>query len=135
MEDLTKKQQFVELRAKGKSYAKIAIELEVSKTTLIDWSKGLAEEISNLRAIELEELRERYKVGKEHRLKLLSEQLEGIRTELSNRKLNDVPTDKLIDLLYKFSETIGKEDIQPVFTRTSPGLSFDELETTSKWSA
>jgi len=134
MEDLTKKQQFVELRAKGKSFAKISDELEVSKTTLIDWSKDLAEEITNLKQIELETLREQYKISREHRIKLYSEQLESIRGELSTRKLNDVPTGKLIDLLFKFSDTISKEDVQPVFARTTSGYTFDEPQSTDKWS-
>ena len=47
---------FVELRAKGWSYDRIAQELKVSKQTLIIWSKELACEIANLKAIELETL-------------------------------------------------------------------------------
>ncbi|MEI6040029.1 MAG: hypothetical protein WCP93_01620 [Candidatus Berkelbacteria bacterium] len=135
MQDLTKKQQFVELRAKGKSFAKISDELEVSKTTLIDWSKDLAEEITNLKQIELESIREQYKISREHRIKLYSEQLELIRGELSTRKLNDVPTGKLIDLLFRFSDIINKEDVQPVFARTTSGFTFDEPQSTDRWSA
>ena len=135
MEDVTKKQQFVELRAKGKSFAKISDELEVSKTTLIDWSKGLEDDIQNLKAVEMEAFREQYKISRQHSIKLYGEQLESIREELSNRKLNDIPTEKLIDLLFKFSDTISKEDVQPVFTRTTHGFTFDEPVSADRWSA
>jgi len=134
MEDLDKKQKFVELRAKGKSFVKISEELEVSKTTLIDWSKDLADEICNLKAIEMEAFREQYKISRQHRIQLYSEQLGAIREELSTRKLNDVPTHKLVDLLFKFSDIISREDVQPVFSKAVHPFAFNEHKTES-WTA
>lgn len=134
MEDLTKKQQFVELRAKGKSFAKISEELEVSKTTLIDWSKDLSDQISNFGAIEIEALREEYKISREHRVKLYGEQLKAIREELSTRRLDNIPTDKLIGLLFKLSDIIGKEDVRPVFSKTSSSFSKLDYDSTDTWS-
>ncbi len=49
-------ERFIELRAKGLSFDKIAKDLGKAKQTLIDWSKDYQEEIANLKALELETL-------------------------------------------------------------------------------
>ncbi|MEO6513391.1 MAG: hypothetical protein ABIR37_01750, partial [Candidatus Saccharimonadales bacterium] len=67
MEDKTEvKQEFVELRAKGNSYTRIATKLKVSKATLIAWSKELKEDIANHSSIENEALLERHSMAKHH---------------------------------------------------------------------
>jgi hypothetical protein len=53
------KTKFLELRAQGVSYGRIAEELGVSKPTLIQWGKAMAEEIADLQAAERELVRER----------------------------------------------------------------------------
>jgi len=135
MESLEQKEQFVELRAKGISFAKISEELGVSKTTLIDWSKDLAEQIGNYKAIEIDALRERYKVGKEHRVELFSKQLEQIRTELATRNLSDVPTLKLLEMQIKTVELLNNEDLQPNFQKTTTGYPLADFHTTDTWTA
>lgn len=102
-------QQFIELRAENVSYAKIAAELKVSKTTLIGWAKDCELEIENRRAITREALNEQYKVGQQHRLQMWSEQLEAVRAELKTRGLADVPTVKLIEMLDTLSEKLKAE--------------------------
>ena len=64
MKDQETQQKFVDLRARGRSFARIAEELQVSKRTLIEWSRKFQFEIQNQRAIELEALRERYQIGR-----------------------------------------------------------------------
>ena len=54
MKDNETKDRFIELRSQGLPFAKIAAELNVSKTALINWERDFKEEIDNLRAIELE---------------------------------------------------------------------------------
>ena len=49
MEIVEIKEQFIDLRAKGYSFDKIAKELGKAKQTLIDWSKDLQEEIAEER--------------------------------------------------------------------------------------
>jgi hypothetical protein len=102
-------QQFIELRAENVSYAKIAKQIGVSKTTLIDWAKNCELEIQNRRAVTYEALNEQYKVGQQHRLQMWSEQLEAVRTELKGRGLKDVPTVKLIELLDTLSSKLQGE--------------------------
>ena len=50
----------MELWAQGHPLAKITAEIGVSKTTRINWDRGVTEEIDNLRAIELEAMYDKY---------------------------------------------------------------------------
>ena len=71
MELLETKERFIELRAKGWSFDKIAKEIGKAKQTLIDWSKELQDEIANRKALELEALYESYYLMRENRLQTL----------------------------------------------------------------
>ena len=110
--DLGKEEQksrFIHLRAKGYSYARIAEELSVSKTTLVNWNTELEAEVAAARSVELEALQEQYYLLKEGRIRLLGEQLKAIQTEISKRDLSEVKTDKLMDLeLRYFTELKGE---------------------------
>lgn len=109
------KQQFVIGRAKGKSYATIAAELDVSKTTLIEWSKDLAVNIANLKAVETEALLEEYKASKQHRIETLGKLLTTVRSELESRELTNVPTERLFAVLSRLSEQIKTEETAMMF--------------------
>ena len=107
------KLQFVALRAKGWSYAKIARRLKVSKGTLANWSQELEEEIASLKAMELEALFESYFLLKESRVKLLGDQIKAIQRELKDRKLEDIPTEKLLELLLRYYAELREEYVEP----------------------
>lgn len=109
------KEKFIELRAKGYSFDKIAQELGKAKQTLIDWSKELQDEIANVKALELEALYERYYLLKESRLQTFGEMITKIKAEIEKRQLSDVPTDKLLDLLLKYNSLVKEEYIEPLF--------------------
>lgn len=109
------KEKFIELRAKGYSFDKIALELGKAKQTLIDWSKELQDEIANVKALELEALYERYYLLKESRLQTFGEMITKIKAEIEKRQLSDVPTDKLLDLLLKYNSLVKEEYIEPLF--------------------
>jgi len=115
MEVLETKEKFIELRAKGWSFDKIAKELGKAKQTLIDWSKDLQEEIANRKALELEALYESYFLLKENRLQTLGVMLTKIKKELEKRNLSDVPTDKLLDLLLKYESQLKDEIVEPIY--------------------
>ena len=115
METLDTEKEFIELRAKGWSYDKIAAKLGKSKQALIDWSKELEEEIANLKALELEALYETYHLYKENRLKTFAEILNNLKEELVSRDLSDVPTEKLLDLFLKYSKQVEEELVEPSF--------------------
>jgi len=115
METLDLKEQFIELRARGWSFAKIAKKLGKSKQALIDWSKELQEEIANLKALELDALYSKYHLHREARLKTFGEMLDKISRELSKRDLSEVETERLLDLLLKYHALARDEYIEPSF--------------------
>jgi hypothetical protein len=109
------KQRFIELRAKGTSYEKIANELSVSKHTLIKWSHDLELEISNFRAIEIDSLYDQYYVSKQKRIEILGKNLELLKDALEKRDYSELPTDKLLDFVMKFSSLLKSEFTTTVF--------------------
>jgi len=119
MEILEIKQRFIELRAKGYSFDKIAKELGKAKQTLLDWSKDLDLEIAQAKALELETLYESYSLYKEARIKTLGEILLKLKSEIDQRDLTDLPTDKLLDLFLKYEGVVKDTLVEPVFKSTS----------------
>ena len=115
MELTETKERFIELRAKGYSFDRIAKELGKAKQTLIDWSKELQDEIANLKALELEALYESYYLLKENRLQTFGAMLTKIKEEIERRDLSDVPTDKLLDLLLKYNSQVKEEIVEPIY--------------------
>lgn len=113
--DADKKRRILELRAKGYSYAKISDEVGVAKQTAIDLCKAQEETISTLEAIELEALYEQHRITKRERIAAHASLLSRIRTEIESRSLEDVPTEKLIDLYLKTSTALSDEVIEPNF--------------------
>lgn len=109
------KERFIELRAKGWSFDKIAKELDRAKQTLINWSKELEDEIANLKALELEALYEKHYLLKENRIETFGAMLTKIKKEVESRDLSDVPTDKLLDLFLKYNSQIKEEIIEPIY--------------------
>ncbi len=109
------KEKFIELRAKGWSFDKIAKETGKAKQTLIDWSKELQDEIGNRKALELEALYESYYLMRENRLQTFGAMLTKIKEEVERRDLSDVPTDKLLDLLLKYNSQVKEEIVEPIY--------------------
>ncbi len=111
---LDEKQQFIELRAKGYSFDKIAGELNISKPTLIDWSRDddVSNDILNLKALAIDELQEKYLMTKSHRISTFGEVLARAKDELSKRDLSLLPTDKLINLTIKLSDTLRQDETE-----------------------
>ena len=115
METIETKRRFIELRAKGYSFDKIAKELGKAKQTLLDWSRELDQEIAQAKALELDTLYESYGLYKEARLKTLGEILSKLKKEVDNRDLTDLPTDRLLDLFLKYEGVVKESLIEPVF--------------------
>ena len=115
MELLQTKERFIELRAKGWSFDKIAKEIGKAKQTLIDWSKELQDEIANRKALELEALYEKHYLLKENRIETFGVLLRKLKDEVMSRDLSDVPTDKLLDLLLKYNSQVKEEIVEPIY--------------------
>jgi transposase len=135
--DSDKQARFIELRASGNSYDKIAKLLKVSKSTLIKWSKELCNDIKNAKSLEIERIREEYLLGRQHRTRILGTQLTQITQELLNRDLGEVPTWRLYDIQRKVITEIEKDATEIEFTQETqkdPMLSIKQiLKKTEKW--
>lgn len=127
---LDEKQQFIELRARGYSFAKISLEIKVSKATLIEWSKeeSLVRDIHNQKTLLMDELQEKYAITKRHRVEVFGEVLNKLKEELSKRDLSTLSTDKLIGLTIKLSDTLKQDetDLELMGEREMPMLEMFE---------
>ena len=106
------KTEFVQLRAKGLSYIRIAERLGIAKSTLANWNAELEGAIASAKAMELEALQEQFFLLKEGRITLLGEQLQRLRGELACRDLTEVPTDKIFELLLKYHLALKEEAVE-----------------------
>ena len=91
-------QRFIELRSQGWPFARLSAELNVSKPTLINWSRKHQFHIQNLRAIELEALADKWLCSVSERLNHLGAQLQEVEAELAGRDLKDLSTNQLHSL-------------------------------------
>jgi len=122
------KSKFILLRAHGKSYARIAEELGVSKGTLVNWNVELEAEIAQARSVELEALQEEFFLLKEGRIRLLGKQLKTIQAEIGKRDLSKVKTEKLLELqLRYFTELKGEYIRAGQRTKIGPKLNSREI--------
>ena len=99
------KSQFLELRAKGWSLARIAEHLKIAQRTLVDWNRQEHEQIRTLKAIELEALQEKILSTREQELTRLKQELDRLEQELANRKVEFVSTENL----YRLSALVRAE--------------------------
>jgi hypothetical protein len=102
-------QKFIELRSQDWSFARIASELGVAKSTLIEWSRKFQFEIQNRRALALDELHNRVLGNVQHRVNGLTEKLSKVEEELRKRSLADLPTSQLFALSISLRRQIERE--------------------------
>ena len=98
MHDDTTVQRFIELRARGWSYARLMTELSVTKPTLIAWSRKHQFQIQNLKAIELEALGEQWLASTDQRVNALGAQLRKVDAAISQRDVDSLSTPQLYAL-------------------------------------
>ena len=103
------KQEYIRLRAEGKSYSYIADQLHISKSTCTKWERDLAAEIDELKRAELAELYESYSMTKQARIKRLGDTLEKINTALEQADFSEVDPAKLLDFKLKYTEALKGE--------------------------
>jgi hypothetical protein len=92
------RRKFVERLAEGHSYARIAAELNVARSTLIEWSRQLRFEIQNHRALAMDELRERVLGSRQARVAAVLQKLSRVEDEIRQRDLSKVSTPQLFAL-------------------------------------
>ncbi len=113
MKDTETKLTCFKLRAQGKSLATIADTVGVRRQTVANWLKEHEEEVENLKAMELDALREACWMTTQARIERLSATLEHITAELDKRDFSDIPTAKLVELEMKTRAELAKEFAEP----------------------
>ncbi len=106
---MNKKERFIELRAQERSLRSIEKEIGTNRRTLTKWERACREEIENLKAMELEIMREEYMLTSRGRVELIGSQLKRLKEELERRDLSDIPTPKLIELTLEISASLKAE--------------------------
>jgi len=133
MEDNKTKEKFIELRASGLSYSKIAAQLGLNRSTIQRWAKDFACEIDNLKMIELEALQEQFYLkmielealqeqfymSKRKRLEVLGAVIVPLVEELKSRQedYEDYNFEHLTELIFKYMKMARKETTRIIFQR------------------
>jgi hypothetical protein len=128
------RQKFVERRAQGWSLVRIAAELGVARSTLIEWSRQLRFDIQNQLAIELDDLRDRLLGPRSARASGLAEKLAHVENELRKRDLATLSTQRLFSLSLALRREIergtdGVHFVTPV--KDIPGAEY--VEQVQEW--
>lgn len=114
LKDTETKLAFIKARAEGKSYRQIGKELGLAKTTCQSWEKTLKQEIQELKQAQLEELYTTYNMKREARIKALGNILQEIDNAISEKPLEELPADKLLELRLKYGRELREEYKEPV---------------------
>lgn len=109
--DLDKKNEFIILRAEGKSYSFITGKLEISKTTCIKWNRELEEKILEQKQDNLNRLYSAYNITKEARIKKLGTTLNKIDKALASVDFSTIAPEKLLDFKLKYTQALKEEYI------------------------
>lgn len=101
--------RFIFLRSQGWSFNRIQVELNVSKPTLIKWSRQHQFEIANLRATETEALAEVVFGQRHERWRTLAGQLKKLEAEIEKRDLEEIPASRLHAIAAALRAEINRE--------------------------
>jgi transposase len=104
-----KRNQFIELRAAGLSFDKIAADIGVTKKTLIDWSREFADDIEDLKTMAREHLRERLIGTQEQFCGRIVAHFNRLDAEFGKREFKYSPTESVFRMMLSARETIVKE--------------------------
>ena len=86
----------IQLRAEGKSYRRIAAQLNISDASARRWADEHKAEVDELRAIRLDALHEHYLGSYEDKLADMTGEIARINEELKLRDFGDVSTEFLL---------------------------------------
>lgn len=119
--------RFIFLRAQGWSFNRIAVELNVSKPTLIKWSRQHQFEIANLRATETEALAEAVFGQRHERWRGLATHLKKIEEEIAKRDLDEIPASRLHGIAAQLRAEIDRQIGHVAFSETTARIPNEEL--------
>lgn len=109
MTKVEQQERFIELRAGGLSYDKIAAELGISKTTALQLGHDFEQEVKRLQYIHLEAMAEQYKLVKTARIEGIAKLLEQVDTALQSADFGKMAPEKLVLLKMKLQDRLLQE--------------------------
>ena len=113
MKPQDQKAEFIRLRAEGKSYTAISKALGIAKDTCGKWEQDFKQQISGLKAAQLNELYDAYFMTREARIKKLGGTLKDIDKALTHADLSEMAPEKLLDYKLKYMAALKDEFIEP----------------------
>ena len=119
--------RFIMMRSQGWSFNRIAVELQLSKPTLIKWSRQHQFEIANLRATETEALAERVFRQRHERWEVLGRQLKKLEEEIEKRDLEEIPASRLHGIAAALRAEINRETGHVHFSETCKQIPHEEF--------
>jgi len=128
--------RFIFMRSQGWSFNRIAVELNVSKPTLIKWSRQHQIEIENLKATEIEGLAEKHFRMRHVRWEALAKQLTKIEEEIDKRDLEEIPASRLHAIAAQLRSEINQEIGGVQFSELADHIPAQErFAATHRWTA
>jgi len=121
--------RFIFMRSQGWSFNRITAELNISKPTLIKWSRQHQFEIQNLRATETEALAERIFGQRHQRWEALARQLKRLEEEIERRDLEEIPASRLHAIAAQLRAEINRETGDVRFSETTARIASEEFVT------
>ena len=123
-----KKEQFISLRIEGKSYDEIAKALSVQMPNLIEWNKdkNTRKAINEGLAIRLNDEVRTLEMGKQNRISAMLKIYKKVIEEIEKRNLEDIPTDKLIQLSVLLNHKINDQNKSVEIGTNETFVSFGE---------
>lgn len=104
---IEKQQKFIELRAEGLSFDEIAKKVNISKPTLIKWSKELKDKIDEVTQIIEEQFLAEQRIKNIARAQIISEELDRAYNALSNTDYEDMKKKDLISIIKMLEEKLN----------------------------
>ncbi len=102
-----KKEKFIELKAFGLSFDKIAAAINVSKPTLLKWSQEFEKEIAAEEYIKAEALVQKHRLYRQTRFEDAVEELARIRAAIKSKDLSKVNITVLLEMEKQHKEEIA----------------------------
>jgi len=129
-----KQKIFLKLRADGVSFDKISKEINVSKPTLIKWSKLLSNEINDLKSLSILTIKEEYQYTQKQQYKVLLKHLNKVDKAIEEKDLSKVSIKDLILLKNDILDKLNKMEQETNFKNVGlEDLSFiDTIDITKK---
>jgi len=106
--------QFIDARARSVTYAQIAAELNVSRSTLMLWGQKYRTEIETLRAVEAEALCAKYLGTREQEIEMLAKRLQKYEAEVDLRIPKYMEHRELMELIRVTRSRLEKLCAEPV---------------------